>query len=272
MRGQGGNQHGFPRSRRARSDSSAPTKRAQRAQRAQIIVLICLGLACASAARAFLCVEPSRGKRVARFATDPKSRPASLLYEQEEAREDEEIDDDNFDEITMDAIDSLTSLDDADDEDFGLRPKRPIKADVHPKFKRAGYFERQDINRLDVSEFDRQGELQRLSIDDLERRLEKRFGVSDRATPRPREPTERVSAASKSEDLDDYDLFWKPGRRELRPAKPSRPLRPAKPSKPMAQLEVVPTLPTQLKETQQNVKGRPRSVDLSLYVQQLRAI
>jgi hypothetical protein len=155
----------------------------------------------------------------------------------------------------------LTSLDD-DDEDFGLRPKRPIKADVHPKFKRAGYFERQDLNRLDVSEFDQQGELQRLSIDDLERRLETRFGVSDRAKPRPREPlTERVSDASDSEDLDDYDLFWKPGRRELRPAKPSRPLRPARP---MAQLEVMPTLPTQLKETQQNVKGRPRSVDLSM--------
>lgn len=246
MLGQGSNQHGFPRSRRARSDLSSAPKRAQRAQ-AGIIAL--LGLA---AARAFLSA-PCHG-RVTRFA-DPKSRPASLLYEEEEAH-DEEIDD-NFDEITIDAIDSLTSLDD-DDEDFGLRPKRPIKADVHPKFKRAGYFERQDLNRLDVSEFDQQGELQRLSIDDLERRLETRFGVSDRAKPRPREPlTERVSDASDSEDLDDYDLFWKPGRRELRPAKPSRPLRPARP---MAQLEVMPTLPTQLKETQQNVKGRPRNI------------
>lgn len=246
MLGQGSNQHGFPRSRRA--------------QRAQAGIVALLGLA---AARAFLSA-PSHGihGRVTRFA-DPKSRPASLLYEEEEALDDEEIDDENFDEITMDAIDSLTSLDD-DDEDFGLRPKRPIKADVHPKFKRAGYFERQDLNRLDVSEFDQQGELQRLSIDDLERRLETRFGVSDRAKPRPREPreplSERVSDASDSEDLDDYDLFWKPGRRELRPAKPSRPLRPARP---MAQLEVMPTLP-QLKEAQQNVKGRPRSVDLSM--------
>ena len=257
MLGQESNQHGFARSRRARSDLSAPAKRAQRAQRAQRagIIALCLGLASAaflSAARAFLSAQPYRGKRVSRFATDPKSRPASLLYEEEEAYDDEEIDDDNFDEITMDDIDSLASLDD-DDEDFS--PKRPIKADVHPKFKRAGYFERQDLNRLDVSEFDRQGKLQRLSIDDLERRLEKRFGVSDRAKkPLPREPLT---------DEDDHDLFWKPGRRELRPARPSQPLRPARPAaeaRPMAQLAAI---PMQLKETQQNVKGRPHSVDLS---------
>ena len=216
--------------------------------------------------RAFLNAQSAQGcntKRVTRFAADPKWRPASLVYEEEATYDDEEVDDDeNFDEITLDNIDSLTSLDDDDDEDVddvGLpKPSKTqqIKADIDPKFKRTGYFERQDLNRLDVSEFDRQGDLQRLSIEDLEHRIEQRFGVSDKATPLTRDPIpsnqDAKGGTADASEIDDFDLFWKPGRRKLRSARPSRPLRSPRPLKnaPMALVQ------------EQNVKGRPKSPDL----------
>ena len=201
------------------------------------------------------------GQRPTARSADAKGRPASLLYEEQDDFEETE----NFDEIT---IDSMTSLDDDDDDIREKREKR-IKTEMDPKFKRAGYFERQDLGRLDASEFDKRGALQSLSIEDLERRLEKRFGVSDKARPVTQEPPQ-VSMEGKEDDsdFDDYDLFWKPGRKKLRPAKPKRPLRSARPSG-MGRPEVIPQPPVtpapQLK-AEQSVRGRPRSQDLRRFV------
>lgn len=198
------------------------------------------------------------GQRPTARSADAKGRPASLLYEEQD---DFEETDENFDEIT---IDSVTSLDEDDDDDIvGRKPRKRIKTDMDPKFKRAGYFERQDLGRLDPSEFDKRGALQRLSVEDLERRVEKRFGWKAKAKPQQVSMEAKVEADS---DVDDYDLFWKPAK-NLRPAKSERPLRSARPSG-MVRPEVIPQPPVtpvppvpQPGEAERSARGRPRSLE-----------
>ena len=197
------------------------------------------------------------GQRPTARSADAKGRPASLLYEEDDFEETDE----NFDEIT---IDSVTSLDEDDDDDIvGRKPRKRIKTDMDPKFKRAGYFERQDLGRLDPSEFDKRGALQRLSVEDLERRVEKRFGWKAKAKPQQVSMEAKVEADS---DVDDYDLFWKPAK-NLRPAKSERPLRSARPSG-MVRPEVIPQPPVppvprvpQPEEAERSARGRPRSLE-----------
>lgn len=204
------------------------------------------------------------GQRPTARSADAKGRPASLLYEEQD---DFEETDENFDEIT---IDSVTSLDEDDDDDIvGRKPRKRIKTDMDPKFKRAGYFERQDLGRLDPSEFDKRGALQRLSVEDLERRVEKRFGWKAKAKPQQVSMEAKVEADSDVDD--DYDLFWKPAK-NLRPAKSERPLRSARPSG-MVRPEVIPQPPVtpvppvpQPGEAERSARGRPRSQDLRRFV------
>lgn len=281
-----GNQHGSARFRRHTgpdfSDSSVKTPpRAQRAVLFRVALVVLVGQLVGALFRplgieTFLGAHPhpDRSAQITRLAAaDPRWRPASLLYEEEQLNEDYEFDDDNFDEITMDTID-VADLDDEDeyDEDAGLPPRKlNIKADVHPKFERTGYFERQDLERLDVSQFDRQGRLQELSIEDLERRLERRFKVSEKVkTPadleNPREPS-KILSDDESDEFDDYNLFWTPGRRDLRPAKSQRPFRPRPVRRGQLETPQVPKLREPLREPPPaTAKGRPSSRDLRTWM------
>ena len=172
---------------------------------------------------------------VARFATGQRSqfeerelanlfrkdRPSHIIekdLEDAESFEDDEDDEDDedlfeYDEITVDSIEEAQKL----------------KPDMDPKFKRKGYFSRKDLERLKASEFDREGVLRSLSIEQLEARLETKYqGNLKFKVERDQEGaqrSERLQLQSlrepevESDEVDDHDVYYKPMRR-LRPARP----------------------------------------------------
>eukprot|EP00930_Biecheleria_cincta_P071121 TRINITY_DN5865_c0_g1_i5.p1 TRINITY_DN5865_c0_g1~~TRINITY_DN5865_c0_g1_i5.p1 ORF type:complete len:790 (+),score=136.71 TRINITY_DN5865_c0_g1_i5:309-2678(+) len=120
------------------------------------------------------------------------------------------------------------SAEDDFDDDYDGRdlPPSPL---LDPKFRVSGYFSRRDIGRLKVRELDSQGALQRLSIDELEQRLERRFDLdkSDRnsdlfapvqeqapATAKSRRPLRQPVRQRSSSDISEAEL--KQVRKELR--------------------------------------------------------
>ncbi|CAK9016458.1 unnamed protein product [Durusdinium trenchii] len=199
-------------------------------------------------------------RNVARLATPDPS--VQLAYKEGRGDDFVEEDEDDLEEIDMDTMSSFAS--DKDDA-----PSR-FKPDMDQKFKRTGFFDRKDLSRLDVSEFDKNGALRKLSIEQLEARLEKRYQASTRAKVLPKRSEEavpKVPTESRQSDVDDFDLYWKPPMRKLRPAQP-RPMPAQSGMQKWEPVELSP--PMKPEEEAKSAKGRPGSLQSWLLTDQAR--
>ena len=138
----------------------------------------------------------------------------------------------SLDDAVID-MDELMQEDEDDDDDaytdaqekaFDLRrPRTSIRnlrqIDLNPKFRREGYFDRADLPRLDPTDFDRSGVLQTLSVEELERRTQFRWGLDSKYINRQKRKRQGVPETAQAEAAHpkaDYNPYL------------SRPLRAAK--------------------------------------------